>query len=385
VDLRKVGKRALESMIKVGVLDEWGERHQLLEAIDRIIGHSGRTLDAASVGQMSLFGGGPEGKIDIAVELLRPADKLKETDHRDKLAWEKDLIGVYVSEHPLDRYIEIIQTQVTATAADLDQSFHGRGATILGLLTSLRPYVTKKGSSMAFGVMEDLSGSFELIFFPRTWKEYHAELHADRVYMVRGEVRVESDDRVKIIVDTITDNLSMALPMELEDQARKSNQQPRIEDSLPEIETREIPNSREVSPEELSDLVPNRPPPPPNFVEINQEIRHEASGVEDKDQPEQREAKSQNAQETIARKAMVVEVKASKNWQSICRKIVKLMDGYEGQDTLSIKISGKPLQMDFPNLGTEVCPELIAKLEKISNVKKVEVSELTDSGSNGQA
>ena len=85
VDLRRVGKRALESMVRVGVLDEWGKRPQLLESLDRAIIHSGNTHDAAAAGQMSLFGEATGVSNGFGVELLRPESDLPSVDQREVL------------------------------------------------------------------------------------------------------------------------------------------------------------------------------------------------------------------------------------------------------------------------------------------------------------
>jgi hypothetical protein len=363
----------MESMIKVGVLDEFGSRRQLLEALDRIIGHSGRTHEAAAVGQMSLFGGDQGNGMDIAIELLRPEDEFEKTDLREELAWEKDLIGVYVSEHPLNRYAKLLTTHVSATSADFDPSMHGRGVTVLGLLTSLRGYTTKKGASMAFGAMEDLQGSFDLIFFPRTWAQNNNELQVDRVYLVRGELKVESDDRAKIIVETITNNLSMALPLELE---------PEKSVSKPPSKPKPIgSNGNEARPVRATGNGSHikarpgtfSPPPPPNFEEEDGDFAAPAPDELEMHDLSESELEIDTFVEEESRQTMLVEIKAVRNWQNVCRQIVKLMTAYKGQDTLSIKIAGKALQMEFPNLATKVCPDSVDEVKKLTAVKRVRI------------
>ena len=270
VDLRKVGKRALESMIKVGVFDIWGSRPQLLDALDRIIGHSGKTHEAAAVGQMSLFGDLPGTEIDISVELMKPATEIEEVDHREVLDWEKELVGVYISEHPVSRHLELLQNQdmVLVTTADIEGTVNDRGLTILGLLTYLRTYVTKKDKAMAFGTLEDLQGSVELIFFPSTWKRFQSIVEQDKVYIVRGKVRMGNGDRSKIIVENIEDNLSLALPAENEGEPRPVSKplvqttikkpiqdSPRAEDEYKTLKANTVESVND-------DIVP---PPPPNF------------------------------------------------------------------------------------------------------------------------
>jgi DNA polymerase-3 subunit alpha len=188
VDLRRVGKRALESMVKVGVFDDWGSRLQLLDALERMMSHSGKTHDAAAVGQMSLFGGSGFGAaMDVHIELLRSERDVEQVDHREVLNWEKELIGVYLSEHPLSRYVDLLQSITSVTTAELDESTNGRIVAVLGLLSYLRTHTTRKGDPMAFGGLEDLQGTVELIFFPRTWKECRADIELDQVYLVRGK------------------------------------------------------------------------------------------------------------------------------------------------------------------------------------------------------
>jgi len=380
VDLRKVGKRAMESMIKVGVLDAWCTRQQLLEALERIVGHSGRTHDAAAVGQMTLFGAAQGNGMDIAIELIRPVESVKNIDHRETLAWEKDLIGVYVSEHPLSRYGELLESHVTATSADFDSALHGRGVTILGLLTSLRPYITKKGNPMAFGAMEDLNGPFELIFFPKTWSKYRDELELDRVYMVRGEARIEAGDRAKVIVNSITNNLSVAQPLAEDREAGPLKSAPAV---TPARNGRKSASpARPLEPTQSNENVQSgsTPPPPPNFEEQEAEYlppvaapKRTRKAVEEPDTKKTR---------GIPAKTIVVEIKADPDWMKDCRQIVRLVSEYEGQDGLRIRIAGQPMFMEFPNQRTHLCSELITKIERVPAVVRVEVVEITGNGPN---
>ena len=343
------------------------------EALDRIIGHSGRTHDAAAVGQMSLFGDQQGNGMDIAIELLRPDSEFSDSDQREELAWEKDLIGVYVSEHPLSRYTDLYTTHVSATSADFDQSLNGKGATVLGLLTSLRNYVTKKGSAMAFGAMEDLHGSFELIFFPRTWAKVRSEIQVDRVYLVRGEVRIEADGNAKLLVESITDNLSVALPIEPVVEPAGSKTEAKV-DSIGTNGNA----ARPVRPTGNGNLTKARPeigapPAPPNFEDDELEslpppgLSSEDSLSSDGDTGTTKDI------HFSSRKTIVVEIKAVRNWESVCQQVVWIMDDYEGQDTLKIRITGKAMQMEFPNLHTLVCPESISTLKQLPAVKDIQI------------
>ena len=205
VDLRRVGKRALESMIKVGVFDKWGTRPQLLDALDRMMANSGKTHDAAAVGQMSLFGllGGGTGS-GIKTDLLRSAREIEAIDHRQLLDWEKELIGVYLSEHPLQQSLAELKAVISATTSDLDETKNGKEVVMAGLIAHLRPHTTKKGDAMAFGSLEDLEGKVDLLFFPKTWQAVRGRVKVDQIVIVRGKVQAENDS-LTVIVDEVRD------------------------------------------------------------------------------------------------------------------------------------------------------------------------------------
>ncbi|MEI2607476.1 MAG: LAGLIDADG family homing endonuclease [Candidatus Promineifilaceae bacterium] len=205
VDLRRVGKRALESMIKVGVFDKWGTRPQLLDALDRMMANSGKTHDAAAVGQMSLFGllGGGTGS-GIKTDLLRSAREIEAIDHRQLLDWEKELIGVYLSEHPLQQSLAELKAVISATTSELDETKNGKEVVMAGLIAHLRPHTTKKGDAMAFGSLEDLEGKVDLLFFPKTWQAVRGRVKVDQIVIVRGKVQAENDS-LTVIVDEVRD------------------------------------------------------------------------------------------------------------------------------------------------------------------------------------
>jgi DNA polymerase III subunit alpha len=396
VDLRRVGKRALESMIKVGVFDEWASRPVLLDALDRMIGHSGKTLDAAAAGQMSLFGGFMGADVDISVELLRDEKELPEVDFREVLDWEKELIGVYISEHPLTRYLELLPDLSSATTADLDETYNNRPVTIIGLLTYLRTHVTKKGEPMAFGGLEDLQGTVELIFFPRTWKEVRAMVKTDRVYLVRGKVQVSNSDRVQVVVDVIENNLSIAQSADEPDRfTLASLPVPVIEDGLylDEGDTDGAGPDSANSPAVRISSEDFLPPPPPNF-EPEDESRFLSSPVSQRKVPYTRGPNGQPARQPEPKavpsrtippvpeptaefvkhgRTVAIEVRPSPDWQDTCRKLVGIATRFDGQDSLRLAIVGQGLVMDLPNHKTRFCPELVEAVKQLESIGKVEI------------
>ena len=401
VDLRRVGKRALESMIKVGVFDEWGSRPVLLDALDRMMGHSGKTLDAAAAGQMSLFGGSMGIAMDVSIELLRDEKDLPEVDFRDVLNWEKELIGVYISEHPLTRYLEVLPDLANATTADLDETSNGRSITIVGLLTHLRTHVTKKGDPMAFGGLEDLQGTVELIFFPRTWKEVRAKLKTDHVFLFRGKVQVSNGDRPQIIVDSADNNLSIAQSAD-EPEIAGPAQTPDVQQAARIAATgpaaREpVADYRTEAPENASSGQ-SMPPPPPNFEFEDESLfggrparplqdtnATSQNGRTQSPPPAQTNGRQMAAPVPEVRpddspeerpetgRTITIEVKPSSDWRETCRRLVNIATRFEGQDSLRLAIVGQKLVMDLPNQRTHYCPELVDAVRQLPAIGSVRV------------
>jgi len=226
-DLRKVGKRALECLIKVGALDSFGDRPSLLENLDRIVAISSSHFKAADMGQMSLFGAdtGLVEKIHLppaAVEITR----------REQLNWERELIGVYITDHPLSPVMEAIQQNVTHFSAELAEAQPQQVVRVAGLITRIRPHTTKKGAPMAFVTLEDLQGNIDLVIFPRTWKEVEEFVRWDAIVMVDGKVDTYGAEP-KVLVDKITTELRHVTPLETtpasqQKLAPRSEVQPRV-------------------------------------------------------------------------------------------------------------------------------------------------------------
>ncbi len=195
-DLRAVGKRALESLIKVGALDSFGSRPAMLEAADRIIAVSASHFKAAEVGQMSMFGASTGLVSNIQLPKTPPVDR------KEILSWEKELIGLYVSDHPLTPYIEVLSKAVTHYSADLQDANHQDRVHVAGLVTHVRPYTTKSGKAMGFVSLQDLQGNIELILFAKTWEKFREIIEVEKVILAEGTVDAQSGD-AKILVDNI--------------------------------------------------------------------------------------------------------------------------------------------------------------------------------------
>ncbi|MGB8982427.1 MAG: DNA polymerase III subunit alpha, partial [Anaerolineales bacterium] len=207
VDLRGVGKRALEYLIKVGALDAFGNRPALLASLDRIVSISSNHFRAAEAGQMSLF-----GEITGVSEDIQLPD-VNNVDKREMLNWERELIGLYVSDHPLTPYQQTFAQIVSYFSGQLHDAQHEEKVRVAGLITAVRPYTTKTNKPMGFVTLEDIQGNIELVLFPKTWQKTHELLKVGQIVIVEGKVDTGSTPP-KILVDVIRTEIKILESLE---------------------------------------------------------------------------------------------------------------------------------------------------------------------------
>ena len=221
VDLRIVQKRALECLVKAGALDSFGGepgsaaiRTLLLAALDRMLSYSAAQHRAKEIGQLSLFdalGGGESDDADLLPTVM-PA--LTDADRREMLRWEKELVGLYVSSHPLDRVIHYIQNPNSNVMQSQDIKedaavLNGKHVIMVGMVEAVRALPTKKGDMMGVLTLEDLQGHIEAVLFPRTWQQYQNLIQPEAVLRVEGKVDL-SRGEPQIIVDRVTQDFTVA-------------------------------------------------------------------------------------------------------------------------------------------------------------------------------
>ena len=206
----QVNKRVIESFIKAGVFDCFGAtRKQMMSVYSRMMDEEQEASKNNMAGQMSLFDIVPEeSRADF--EIRYP--DVGEYDREMKLAFEKEVLGIYVSGHPLEEYTARWKSRITNKAMDfyLDEETgrtavnDGETVTIGGLITDVKIKYTKNNQVMAFLQLEDLTGAVEVIVFPRSYETYSGLLKADGKVFVRGRVSVEDEKDAKLICQTIT-------------------------------------------------------------------------------------------------------------------------------------------------------------------------------------
>jgi DNA polymerase-3 subunit alpha len=184
VDLRTVNRKCIESLIKCGAFDSCGgHRSQLLEAIDSAMTSGQKSQKDKQAGQVSLFDAFES--FSSEVKKLPNTPKMSECE---KLALEKDMLGFYVSGHPLASSEGLIKRFANYTTRNLTDLENGAPITIAGMITSLRKRITKNEKQMAFATLEDLEGSADLVIFSETLKNYNETLQEGKIVWVKGAI-----------------------------------------------------------------------------------------------------------------------------------------------------------------------------------------------------
>ena len=185
VDLRKLNRRALECLIQAGALDDFGPRPALLTLTDALLGASSRIHGARDVGQFTLFGNGMG-----VTSTLQPPEFYPPIPNRKLLEWEKELLGTYLSEHPLQRQEQelLMQQLITTTIDRVVTAPLGQQLTLVGMVQRVRRITTKKGKPMAFVTLEGRGGTLDVVVFPRAFERFKDLLIPDRVLVVSGKL-----------------------------------------------------------------------------------------------------------------------------------------------------------------------------------------------------
>ena len=430
VDLRSVGKRSLECLIKVGALDRFGNRASMLAALDRIVAISSNHFRAADAGQMSLFG----AATGIIEEINLP--EVKDVEKRDMLNWERELIGLYISDHPLNEFQTQLARIVSYFSGQLPEANHEEKVRVAGLITAVRPYTTKTGKPMGFVTMEDIQGNIELVLFPRAWEKHREEMTVGQIVIVEGKVD-QSNPPPKILVDTIRTEIKVTVaandPYAKQDaapptgtmqpkptpvSAPKQNQPPRQTPTKPALQ----PQAAEDAPSYGIDN--DMPPPPDNFPEAwdnEWQPSFDEAAIAAKPEPKSKSAEAatpplvtravsatanveeqeqanehpeaalqsmymplvqENKDKEHPPQQITVMLRPTGDKERDKRRIKTLygtLISHHGHDKFSFQIFeiGKGHLIDFPNDTTRICPELLERLKQLMGEEGWRVEPIT--------
>ncbi|MDQ3075980.1 MAG: DNA polymerase III subunit alpha [bacterium] len=198
---KNLNKKSMEALIKSGCMDQWADRGVLLANLEGMLAYN-KEGGKQNANQTSLFGG--------LVEIKMPEFRLQgatEATKNEKLIWEKELLGLYISGHPLDRIREKLETRdvnikkIKAPIQDgvLNRFKNDTAVTIAGIIESVKEIITKKNEKMAFLKVADLSGSIEVVAFPSIYKTAEAILKAEKCIAFSGKISIRNEEKTIII------------------------------------------------------------------------------------------------------------------------------------------------------------------------------------------
>lgn len=184
---KNLNKKSLEALVQSGAMDEFAERGQLFGQIERMLEYNKSLVK--TVGQDSLFGGTDVLNTDFTLHELPPVEE------KVRLAWEKELLGLYVTGHPLNAFKEKIEQTGTTIENIKEEYGENRPVLIGGFIEKLRPVMTKKNDRMAILQVLDFTGSIEVVIFPKLMKEIETFLAEDICIALKGKVTIKNDQK----------------------------------------------------------------------------------------------------------------------------------------------------------------------------------------------
>jgi len=373
VDLRRVGKRTLECLIRVGALDAFGDRRAIYSVVDRLIAISESHFRAKEGGQLTFFGAAEGLKEEIRLPDFEPMDK------KEKMKWEKELLGIFLTDHPLSAYLKTIKKSVTHSSAQLREVMQKEEVTIAGRLINIRSTVTKKGDPMGFATLEDMQGAVGLVIFPRVWNQAHPILVEEQIVLVRGKVDGEGMD-AKVLVDEIQ-------KLETDSELEESDESTAVDLSEEEMEffsqTGDGEKINSVARESRGDFSPDV------LLQSSPEGKNE---LEEASEKLQNEYLSENSANKIAEdgssisplsvvqmgKNLTIVITASgKKDQDIrlLKQVYGMLHASPGEDrfTLLCRENGKEVELDFPNDAIQITDELLERVNHLVGKENVQI------------
>lgn len=222
VDLRLVNKKVMESLIKSGAFDSLAQRGSLLSAVDRIISLSQREQRQKETGQSSMF-----DMLGTNISVPLPALNLEQYDVtlREKLECEKELLGVYFSEHPLSALASKLAEQTTNLCGEITHDMAGERVIIGGIVTSIRHVTTKNNRPFVIANLEDISGSVEVTAWPEVFNQTQELWTEGNILLIDGNVK-SREDRINISCLKVRKFETEPIQLETKNDNKKSNHVP---------------------------------------------------------------------------------------------------------------------------------------------------------------
>ena len=199
--IKILNKKSLESLIKCGAMDAFGERNSFLFNLETILAFARNKEKNANSGQVSLF-----GNTETALPALRLASAVPALPW-EKLMWEKELLGLFVSDHPLNSYQQQLKLENVIQIKDV--SAHSGSVRVGGVITKIQKIMTKTGRPMIFSWVEDLTSKIEVVVFPNVLEKNPEAWKENSIIVARGKIN-DRDGALKLLCDDVKTLASMA-------------------------------------------------------------------------------------------------------------------------------------------------------------------------------
>jgi DNA polymerase-3 subunit alpha len=194
---KNLNKKSVEALIKCGAMDMFGDRGTLLANMEDMLAYNRELGASGDKQQTSLFGDMPE--IFSASFSLKPAQPASK---QEMLAWEKELLGLYISGHPLDRLREKIEANgmnITKLKAECEK---GAPVTFAGIIEEVKPIITKNNERMAFVRVADFTSTIECVIFPKVFSKFSNDIMVDKIIAIKGSVSDRNDEK-SVLIDAV--------------------------------------------------------------------------------------------------------------------------------------------------------------------------------------
>ncbi len=205
VDLRLLNKRVIESLIKSGAMDALGRRAQLMAVADSAMEHAQKEQKDALLGQHGLFG--VFAQDEPVQQVDKPLPNIPDWDEHQRLANEKEILGFFITGHPLDKYRDKLLDFNALTTTEICEMKNSTGKDEIltgGVLKNVRVAKSRKGDLYAQGQLEDMNGSVDIVCFPEAYRRLAERIKLDVPVLVKGAVRVEEGSNPKLLISEIT-------------------------------------------------------------------------------------------------------------------------------------------------------------------------------------
>ncbi|MCL5795120.1 MAG: DNA polymerase III subunit alpha, partial [Patescibacteria group bacterium] len=210
-----INKKVIESLAKAGALDIFYERNKIVLSIEQILKYSSSFAKQKAGGQVSLFGENIKAEFD---KLNLP--EIEPTDSRQRLAWEKEFLGIFLTDHPLNKVKKTLEKS-TRAIANLSKEDEGKKIRVGGIITDIKKIITKSSEPMLFVKLEDVTAITEIIVFPKLLKQNFLVWQPDNIIIVEGRIS-NKDDTLKIIAEK-AEELGQQMSLETIDDFEKKN------------------------------------------------------------------------------------------------------------------------------------------------------------------